>query len=116
MRRNIRIKEIEAEIAAKRAKKVESLERLRIAHPEADINEESFLADSDTEMDLEPIYIPPPNPVLWVQYTLDNTWWFSMGGFDAGYIYEYDPDNNECIACILIPNADNIEIHSYIYL
>ena len=76
----------------------------------------TLTADSDTEVDLEAIHIPPPNPVLWVQYTTNDTWWLSIGGFDAGYIYEYDPDTGDCLSAILIPNADDIEIHSYIYL
>lgn len=36
-----------------------------------------------------------------------------MGGFDAGYIYEYSFEQAEPISCIQIPDAENIQVNSF---
>lgn len=74
-------------------------------------------ADSDSEEELEPIYVPPiPNSVLWLQYTSENTIWLSMGEFDAGYIYEFQFDSDEPMRCTPIQDAEDLELNSYLYV
>lgn len=117
IRRNLKIKENEARKEKKKARKMKELEKLQMDNPGIDINEEAFLADSDIEEELEKIHIPEVgNSVLWIQYTNTESLWLSIGGFDAGYIYEYSFDNPEPLSCVLIPDADDVEIHSYIYM
>lgn len=117
IRRNEKIKQIEAKKELKRQRKLRQLEAMKKENPMVDINEDSFLADSEEDEVVEKVKIPdPPNPILWIQFTSDNTLWLSMGGFDAGYIYEYNPDTGELVSCTLIDDADDIEIHSYMYL
>lgn len=61
------------------------------------------------------MHIPAvPNPVLWIRYTSDNTIWVSMGGYDAGYIYELTMGANQPIRSTIIKEGDDIEIHSYL--
>lgn len=116
IRRNERSKQIELRKDQKRQRKVRQLEKMKSENFDLDINEEAFLADSDDEEVLEPIFIPdPPNPILWIQFTSDETLWLSVGGFDAGYIYEYQLDG-DLLSFTPILDADDIEIHSYMYL
>ncbi|XP_035917499.1 cilia- and flagella-associated protein 44 isoform X1 [Anopheles stephensi] len=115
IKRNLRVAEIENRKQEKRARKLQTLERLRIENPKAEINEEAFLADSDEEEELEPLYIPKvPNPVLWARYTDENTLWLSMGGYDAGYVYEYGFDDEDPLSCTLIPDLEDIEMTCYL--
>ncbi|CRK89887.1 CLUMA_CG003434, isoform A [Clunio marinus] len=115
--RNKRMKEIELEKMKKREKKVKELEKMKKDDPLMEINEEEFLADSDDEETFQPLHIPdPPNSILWIQYTSNDTLWLSLSGFDAGYIYEYDPIKGNLMMCVPIPEAENIEIHSYIHV
>lgn len=75
-------------------------------------------ADSESEEELEPLHIPdPPNKILWMQMTKYDTIWFSMAGFDAGYIYEYQMGQTSEIPYRfkMIEDADDIEIGSYVY-
>lgn len=117
IRRNLKVKENEAKKEKKKARKVKELEKLQLNNPGIDINEEAFLADSDIEEELEKIHIPGlANSVLWIQYTNTESLWLSIGGFDAGYIYEYSFDSTEPLSCVLIPDADDVEIHSFIYM
>lgn len=117
IRRDLWIKEQEEKGEAKRLKKMESLQRLRIENPGVDIDEETFLADSEDEEELEPLFIPKiPNKILWLQYTSKGTIWLSMAGYDAGYIYEYEFGKEDPVSCTMIPDGDDIEIHCFTYL
>lgn len=74
------------------------------------------IADSDSDEELEPIYIPPiPNRVLWLQYTESNTVWLSMGKYDCGYVYDSQFDSNRPMECAPILDAEDLEINSYLY-
>ncbi|CAH1956940.1 unnamed protein product [Acanthoscelides obtectus] len=96
IRRDIKIRQIEAKKAKKMAKKRKEMERIKKENPGLEIDEEIFLADSDTEEELEPLYYPDvPNKILWLKYTQDLTIWLSVGGYDAGYIYEYTMDQKK---------------------
>lgn len=117
IRRNEKIKQLEMQKEQKHKRKLRELEKKKKENPELDIDEEEFLEDSEDDEVLEPIHIPDPaNPILWIQFTSDNTLWLSMGGFDAGYIYEYQVDDGDILSFTLVPEADDIEIVSYIYL
>lgn len=52
-----------------------------------------------------------------MQLTPDNTIWLSMGGYDAGYIYEYTMDQKDEIPYRfqMVHDADDTEISSYVY-
>lgn len=114
IRRNQKVKQIELRKEQKRQRKLKEIEKRKKEDPDY---EEPSLADSEDEEVLEPIHIPEPaNPILWIQFTYNNTLWLSLGGFDAGYIYEFNSDNGEIISYTLIAEADDIEIHSYIYM
>ncbi|XP_055535978.1 cilia- and flagella-associated protein 44 isoform X2 [Wyeomyia smithii] len=116
IKRNIHIAEIEERKQQKRARKMQSLERIRIENPGVDIDEAAFLKDSEDEEELEPLYIPKiPNTVLWVQYTEENTLWLSMGGYDAGFVYEYGFDDEDPISCTPVHGAEGTEITTYLY-
>lgn len=116
IKRNIRIAEIEEHKQQKRARKMRSLERIREENPGVEINEDAFLEDSEDEEELEPLYIPKvPNAVLWAQYTEENTLWLSMGGYDAGFVYEYEFDDEDPVSCTPVPGAEDTEITTYIY-
>ncbi|XP_053674678.1 cilia- and flagella-associated protein 44 [Anopheles nili] len=115
IKRNLRVAEIEKRKQEKRARKMQTLERLRCENPKAEINEEAFLADSDEEEELEPLYIPKiPSPILWARYTLEDTLWLSMGGYDAGYVYEYGFDDEDPLSCTLIQDLENTELTCYL--
>jgi cilia- and flagella-associated protein 44 len=124
IRRNIRLQEIEAAKEGKLLKKQRSLERLRRENPEVEIDEKTFLADSDDEEELEELYIPPiGNPILWLTYAQNGMILLMVGGYDAGYVYEYDLDSLESdtnpmqpTRCTLIPQGDDIEVHSVVSL
>lgn len=74
-------------------------------------------ADSEPEEEEEPLHIPAiPNPVLWLTYTPENTIWVSMGGYDAGYIYELQFSSAEPVRSTIIADGDDIEIHSYLIM
>ncbi|RZC43160.1 thyroid receptor-interacting protein 11 [Asbolus verrucosus] len=118
IRRDIKIREIQAKKAVKVAKKRVEMEKLKAENPGLDIDEEVFLADSETEEELEPLFIPEiPNRIIWMQSTEDDTIWLSMGGYDAGYIYEYKIDQKEEVPCRfkMVYDGDDIEISSYVY-
>ncbi|XP_062543886.1 cilia- and flagella-associated protein 44 [Armigeres subalbatus] len=116
IKRNIRVAEIEERKQQKRAKKKKSLERIREENPGVEIDENAFLEDSEEEEELEPLYIPKiPNAVLWVQYTEEDTLWLSMSGYDAGFVYEYEFDDEDPVSCTPVPGAEDTEITTYIY-
>jgi WD40 repeat protein len=118
IRRDLKIKEIEARKAKKVEKKRIDMEKLKAENPGLDIDEEVFLADSETEEELEPLFIPEvPNRIIWMQSTEDDTIWLSMGGYDSGYIYEYQIDQKSEVPYFfkMVDDADDIEISSYVY-
>lgn len=115
-RRNEKIKQIEQRKEQKRQQKLKDLEKVKIERPELEIDEEAFLADSESDEAIEPIHKPdPPNEILWIQFTSDNTLWVSIAGYDAGFIYEYQIEDGELVSFYPIADADDIEIHSYVY-
>ncbi|KAF7417837.1 hypothetical protein HZH68_000490 [Vespula germanica] len=112
-------KEIENKKMIKIAKKREEMERIREANPGIEIDEESFLMDSEEDPPLPKVYIPEiPNKILMIQYTDQETVWLSMAGFDAGYMYEYPvPEKGkvikpEPIKSTIICDGDDTEIRS----
>lgn len=117
IRRDKKLAEIEKRKERKRNRKMKELEKVRKENPSADINEEAFLADSEADEEVEPAFVPKaPNKVLWAQYTTEGTIWLSMGGFDAGFIYEYKFGVEGPLKCTPIPRAEDVEINSYLYL
>lgn len=118
IRRQIKRDIIAKRKEAKKERKMEELEKIKKANPGIQIDEDAFLIDSDEDEEEEPLFIPKvPNPVLWLQYTPKNTIWLSMGGYDAGYIYEYSfkaPQNS--VQATIIADGDDIEIHSFLYM
>lgn len=136
IRRDIKIRQIEAQKAAKREKKRVAMEKLKKENPGLEIDEEIFLgkynkitilqfyiklcfiADSESEEELEPLYIPEiPNRIMWIQHTENNTLWLSVGGYDAGYIYEYYIDQKDPVPYRfqVICDADDVEVSSFVY-
>ncbi|XP_055921167.1 cilia- and flagella-associated protein 44 [Eupeodes corollae] len=105
--------------AKKLAAKKKELKRLMEINPGLEFDE-SALADSSGSEDEEaqkPLHIPdPPNPILWLRYTDNGTIWLSMAGYDAGYVYEVKFGEEEPIRCTIIPEADDIEINSYLFI
>ncbi|XP_046809374.1 cilia- and flagella-associated protein 44 [Lucilia cuprina] len=99
----------------KKQRKLKEIEKLKAANPGLQIDMEQALADSEPDEEEEPLHIPAvPNPVLWIRYTSDNTIWVSMGGYDAGYIYELTIGSNAPVRSTIIKEGDDIEIHSYL--
>lgn len=116
IRRNEKIKQIELRKEQKRQRKLKKLDTMKRDNAALDIDEEAFLEDSEDDEVIEPIYKPdPPNQILWIQFTSDNTLWISVAGYDSGYIYEYQIEDGEIVSFNPIPDADDIEIHSYVY-
>lgn len=111
------LREVAERKEKKRLKKMESLEHFLKENPGVPVNEEQFLADSEDEEELEPLYFPKiPNPILCLQYTPNETVWISMGGYDAGYVYEYQFGRQDPVSCTEIPDAADTEIHCFLYL
>lgn len=76
-----------------------------------------ILADSEPDEEEEPLFIPPvPNPILWLRYTNRNTIWVSMGGYDAGYIYELVIGESKPYRSTIIADGDDIDIYSYLIM
>lgn len=74
--------------------------------------------DSESEEVLEELHIPEvPNKICFIIYTPDDTLWLSMGGYDAGYIYEYKMTHkhNVAVRSTMVYEADDIELHEYLY-
>lgn len=81
IKRDIKIREIEERKAKKVAKKREQMEQIKKDNPGLEIDEEAFLADSESEEELEPLHIPEvPNNIIWLKYTRAGTIWLSMAG------------------------------------
>ncbi|XP_060530871.1 cilia- and flagella-associated protein 44 [Cylas formicarius] len=118
IKRDIKIKEIEERKAKKVARKRQEMEALKNEHPGLEIDEETFLEDSESEEELEPLYIPEvPNRIIWLKYTENDTIWISMAGYDAGYIYEYHIDQKSTVPIRfrMVEDAEDLEISTYVY-
>lgn len=118
IKRNERIKQIEQRREQKRERKLRELDAKKKENPRFDV--EAFMADSEDDEEaealLEPIYIPdPPSAILWIQVTVDGTLWLSMAGYDAGYVYEINADDGDLISFNEIPEASDVEMHSFVY-
>ncbi|XP_067625340.1 cilia- and flagella-associated protein 44 [Eurosta solidaginis] len=115
IRRDQRREQIKRRKEKKKQRKIAEIEKLKAANPGLQIDLETALADSEPDEEEEPLHIPAvPNPVLWLRYTRDGTIWTSMGGFDAGYIYELVFGYAEPYRCTVIADGDDCEVHSYL--
>lgn len=115
--REKKIIEKEKQRMEKMKQKLEELQNLQSGNSGVYINEEAFLDDFSRDEEIEPAFVPKiPNRVLWVQYTVHDTLWLNMSGFDAGYVYEYSFDVEGPVKCTPVHNAENTEINSYLYM
>ncbi|XP_017757877.1 PREDICTED: uncharacterized protein LOC108549132 [Eufriesea mexicana] len=116
-------KKHEEEREEKLKQKRKEMAQLVAKNPHIIIDEETFLMDLDEkEMILPEIYIPEnPNKVLMAQYSINGNIWLFMGGFDAGYIYEYPRPlsgklkYNKPIRSRIIERAKDIEMHNFLF-
>ncbi|ERL94503.1 hypothetical protein D910_11780 [Dendroctonus ponderosae] len=118
IKRDNKIRQIEEKKAKKVAKKREEMERIKKENPGLEIDEETFLADSETEEELEPLFFPEvPNRIIWLKYTPFDTIWLSMAGYDAGYIYEYYIDQKDPVPIKFrfLDGAHEMEVSTYTY-
>ncbi|XP_017043934.1 cilia- and flagella-associated protein 44 [Drosophila ficusphila] len=114
IRREINRENIKKRKEKKRERKMEEVEKLKKANPGLQIDMESALADSEPDEEEEPLHIPAvPNPIIWMRYTVRDTVWVSMAGYDAGYIYELEFEAPEPTYATIIADGDDMEIHSY---
>ncbi|XP_046388185.1 cilia- and flagella-associated protein 44 [Ischnura elegans] len=113
--RDLYLKRREEEKEKKREAKKKELEAMH-EKGRYDVDPETYLADSDEEEELEPLYIPEkPNPILFGFYTESETVRLSLGGYDAGYLYEYDFENPDPISHPVITGDENSEVHCYVF-
>ncbi|XP_050303878.1 cilia- and flagella-associated protein 44 [Anthonomus grandis grandis] len=118
IKRDIKIREIEERKEKKVAKKRIEMEQIKKENPGLEIDEETFLADSESEEVLEPLFFPEvPNAIIWLKYTTRDTIWLSMAGYDAGYIYEYHIDQKDDVPVYFrqLDGANDMEVNTYIY-
>nr|CAD7399612.1 unnamed protein product [Timema cristinae] len=116
IRREFKLLEIAKAKEKRRQKKKVELAQFRAEHPGIEVDEETFLEDTEPEPELEPLYFPPePNPILYAVYLEPDLVWLSMGGYDAGYIYHFRLWQENPVRSIMVVGADDLEIHSYIY-
>jgi len=114
IRREIHRENVKKRKERKRERKMNEVEKLKKANPGLQIDMESALADSEPDEEEEPLHIPAvPNPIIWLRYTVRDTIWVSMAGYDAGYIYELEFNAPEPTRATIIAEGDDIEIHSY---
>ncbi|KAH8249465.1 hypothetical protein KR032_009855 [Drosophila birchii] len=114
IRRDIKREQTKQRKERKRERKMNEIEKVKKANPGLQIDMESALADSEPDEEEEPLFTPPvPNPIIWLRYTERDTIWVSMGGYDAGYIYELEFQAAEPTYSTIIADADDMEIHSY---
>nr|XP_006000125.2 PREDICTED: cilia- and flagella-associated protein 44 [Latimeria chalumnae] len=66
-----------------------------------EITEEDLKEEPEEEEELPPIYIPEdPSPILSGFYSIQNSFWLVMGGYDSGFLYHChfsgtdDPNND----------------------
>ncbi|XP_073677561.1 cilia- and flagella-associated protein 44 [Garra rufa] len=97
----------DAEVALRQARKEEKkkerekrLKKLKEQNPDA--TEEELHAEEkeedEEEEELPPLYIPsPPSPLHYGFYSTPGSFWLSMGGYDAGYLYhcKFSEQQNE---------------------
>ncbi|XP_039950900.1 cilia- and flagella-associated protein 44 isoform X1 [Bactrocera tryoni] len=115
IRRDQKREKIKKRKEKKRQRKLVEIDKLKAANPGLQIDLETALADSEPDEEEEPLHIPAvPNPVIWLRYTRDSTIWVSLGGYDAGYIYELIFGYAEPYKCTVIADGDDCEIHSYL--
>ncbi|KDR19694.1 WD repeat-containing protein 52 [Zootermopsis nevadensis] len=115
IRKNMKLKE-KGQKLKNLEKKREEMEKIKNANFGTEVDEETFLADSEPEEELEPLYFPQvPNAILFGLYTPKDTVWLSVSGYDAGYMYEMVMDEEEPTCCTMITDADDIQIYSYLY-
>ncbi|XP_054287680.1 cilia- and flagella-associated protein 44-like [Macrosteles quadrilineatus] len=106
--RSQELKDIESKKAAKTVKKQEELEKLKEDNPNLDIDEELFLLDSDDEVEFPPLFYPEtPSPILFVVMLPSDNFLLSMGGYDCGFLYEYNLERSGSVNSIPVPNAMN---------
>ncbi|CAG2058060.1 unnamed protein product [Timema podura] len=116
IRRDLKLLEIAKAKEKRRQKKKAELAQFRAEHPGIEVDEETFLEDTEPEPELEPLYFPPkPNPILYAVYLEPDLVWLSMGGYDAGYIYHFRLWQDNPVKSIMVVDADDLEIHTYIY-
>lgn len=85
------IEEEEAAKKAKRLKKKESSEDNSAEEedkPEEVIEEETEPLPGQEEDKWKPYYPETPSKVSWAIYSSPDSFWVSMDGYDAGYLYE----------------------------
>ncbi|XP_071455109.1 cilia- and flagella-associated protein 44 [Hetaerina americana] len=109
------LKKREEEKARKREAKQEELEGMR-ERGRYDVDPETYLVDSEEEEELEPLHIPEePSPILFGFYTESGSVLLSLGGYDAGYLYEYDLETPDPISHSVIEGDEDSEVHCYIF-
>ncbi|XP_037036270.1 cilia- and flagella-associated protein 44 isoform X2 [Bradysia coprophila] len=115
--RDRQLRRIKQRKAGKRLMKVRKLKDLRRANPDVRIDEATFLEDSESEEEVEPLHIPKVgNPVLWIRYTTSDTIWMTVGEYDCGYVYEYDINNSDPLHCIELKRAVEMEVNSFLQI
>lgn len=71
--------------------------------------------DSDEELEFPPLYYPEhPSPVLFVIVKPDGNLLLSMGGYDCGYLYEYQFNTAGPINSHPVSDALDIQMHCFI--
>lgn len=92
-------------------KKKEKLRSIKEVEEDAvgEFDEELYFKDSDEDEEPPKVFVPqPPSPVLFAIYTpTEQTLWVSIGGYDAGYLYEYDFNTPKPISATMIPDKNN---------
>ncbi|XP_033224478.1 cilia- and flagella-associated protein 44 isoform X2 [Belonocnema kinseyi] len=104
------------------AEKQSQMEALKLNNSLKEIDQDSFIMDSQEHEPLPEIYKrKEANPVLALYYTLTGTICLTIGGFDAGYLYEYPKMesiktiDSKPIRSTMIYEADNMEIRSFLF-
>lgn len=103
----------------KRKLMIIKMEEYKSSNPGIEIDEETFLEDLEEYPNLPDIYIPEvPNQVQSINYTKFGNIWMTLGGFDAGYVYEYNissqNQNPEVLKFTKIQNGGDLELQSYL--
>ncbi|XP_063994244.1 LOW QUALITY PROTEIN: cilia- and flagella-associated protein 44 [Diachasmimorpha longicaudata] len=124
LKREILRQEFEKKQMEKREEIRKKIEEYRSLNPGIHVDEETFLEDTDETLQLPDLYVPKkPNPVQNINYTNEGTIWLSVGGYDAGYVYEYssitfdDIDDHhsliqevEPLKATPLPDANDLEL------
>ncbi|KAK3913166.1 Cilia- and flagella-associated protein 44 [Frankliniella fusca] len=119
MRREGYLRKVQRRKERKIAAKRRQLEKVRLENPGLDIDEEAFLADSEPEEELEPLFVPSElGAVRWARYAEDDNddaVWLSVTGYDAGYLYKYRFDSEDPVAVVAVPGDDDLEVSSFLF-